>query len=73
MRTFDALVSSTKTFVTSAQRILSPRAKVFICSTINTFVIYLEGSLENPRKRMESREKSFSETSFHLRINGAEK
>ena len=44
-----------------------------VCSTINAFVIYLEGALENPKKRMETREKSFSITSFHLRFDGAEK
>ena len=39
------------------KHIFSPRAKVFICSTINVFIIYLEGDSENLRKRMETREK----------------
>ena len=49
-----------------------PHGEVFVCSTVNTFVIYLEGGLENPQKRMENRRKSFTKTSVHLRINGAE-
>ena len=48
-------------------------AKVFVCRTINTFVIYLEGGLENPGKRMETREKGFCESSFHLRIDELKK
>ena len=44
-----------------------------VCSTINTFITYLEGHLENAQKRTETREKSFCKTSFHLRIDGAEK
>ena len=35
--------------------------------------MYLESGLENPQKGTETREKGFSKTSFHLRIDGAEK
>ena len=44
-------------FALSCKKHFSPRAKVFVCSTINVFVIYLEGGLkgglEHPRKRTE--------------------
>ena len=53
----NAFVSSTKTFVAVEKPILSPLAKVFVCSTINAFVMYLEGGLENARKRIETSEK----------------
>ena len=49
----------------------SPRTKVFVCSTINTFIVYLEGGLENPRKRTETREKVALKLNFT--INRAEK
>ena len=39
---------------------------MFVCSTINTFVFYLEGGLENTRKRTETREKSLWKTWFQL-------
>ena len=51
----------------SAIHIFSPCAKLFFCSTINAFVISLEGCLGNLRKRTESRGKSFSKVSFCLR------
>ena len=84
MPAFNAFVSSNKSFVSivqekeyvlrySAKHIFSPHTKVFVCSTINVFVIYLEGGLENPQKRMETTEKTFSKTSVNLRIGGAEK
>ena len=66
-RAFNAFVSSTKTFVISAKRILTPRAKVFVCSTIDAFVI-LEGGLENPRERTETRKKVFLKLHFFLAI-----
>ena len=48
------------------------RQSVFICSTINGFVICLEGGLENSQKRSETRGKSLSKSSFHSSIDGAE-
>ena len=54
----------------SAKRFFSPHRSIF-CSTINIFVIHLEGGLENPQRRVETREKVLTETSFHLRIDGA--
>ena len=30
---------------------------MFVCSAINAFIIYLEGGIENPQKRMETRGK----------------
>ena len=41
-----------------AQNAILLPAKVFVCNPVKTFVIYLEGGLENPRKRMETREKN---------------
>ena len=35
----------------------SPTLKAFICSTIKTFVFYLERGLENPRKERKLRKK----------------
>ena len=49
-----------------------PQAKVFVCSTKNTFVIYLDGGLEKPQKRTETWEK-VSPNFIHLRNDGAEK
>ena len=46
----------------------SPVPKVFVCSTINAFAFYLEGGLENPQESTETWEKSFSKTSFQLRM-----
>ena len=72
MHAFNAFVSSTKTFVSSAKCILSPHGKVFVCSTINVYAIYLEGGLEeNTRKRTETRGKCFYKTSFHSRAQEA--
>ena len=51
-----------------AQNVFVPHAKVFVCSTINVFVFYLEGGLENPRKKTKTREKSLCKTSFQLRM-----
>ena len=42
--------------------------KVFVSSTINTFVFYLEGGLENPQKEQKVGKK-FSKTSFQLRMD----
>ena len=42
--------------------------KGFVSSTINTFVLYLEGGLENPKKEHKLGENSFCETSFQLRM-----
>ena len=50
------------------QNVFLPVPKVFVCSTINTFVFYLEGCLENTQKRTELRKKPFSKTSFQLRM-----
>ena len=36
-----------------AQKVLVPHAKVFVSSTINAFVFYLEGGLENHRKEQK--------------------
>ena len=43
---------------------------MFVCSTVNMFVMYmyLEGGLENPWKRTETRGKSFCKSSFNLRL-----
>ena len=62
---FNAFVSSTKVFITSAKCAL-PRRPVFISSTISAFVFFLEGGLENPSKRTKTREKSFCKISFQL-------
>ena len=49
---FNMFVSSTEVFVTIAQIMFIPLPKVFISSTINTFVL-MEGGIEN-----QAREKS---------------
>ena len=49
-------------FALLRQMHFSPSPKVFVCSIINATVIYLEGGLENLRKRTEIRENSFSKT-----------
>ena len=49
-----------------AQRAFVPVPKVFISSTINAFIFYLEGSLENPEKEQKLGKKSFHKTSFQL-------
>ena len=69
MRLFNAFVSSTKALITSTKRIPPPVQKVFVSSTINAFISYLEGALENPQKGTETREKSFCKTPFQLRVD----
>ena len=58
---FNAFVSSTKLFVTkvfiaSAKHIYPPQ-KLLISRTINVFVFYLEGGLENLQKEQEAGKK----------------
>ena len=57
----------------SAKRIFFPCPEVFVCSTVNAFVLYLKGGLENPRKRAETRGIIFYEAQFNLRIDRAER
>ena len=42
--------------------------EVFISRTINVFIFFLEGGLENCEKEHKLREKSFCKTLFQLRI-----
>ena len=43
---------------------------MFVSSTINVFLFYLEGGLENSQeKKTETREKGFCKTSFQLRMD----
>ena len=50
------------------QKCSSSTPKVFICSTINAFIFYLEGGLENPSNEWNVGEKSSSNISFQLRM-----
>ena len=45
----------------------SPLQIVFVNSTTNTFTYYLEGGLEDLRRRIETIRKSVFKTSFHFR------
>ena len=69
MRVFNVLVSSTKAFITSAKCVLPQRQRYLSAAQINAFVSYFECGLEILRKRTETREKSFSKTSFQLRMD----
>ena len=50
---FSIHLSPTLKHLSLAQMHLSPMPKVFVSSTINTFVFYLEGGLENPWKEQK--------------------
>ena len=52
-----------------AQNMFVLAQKVFISSTMNAFVYYLEGGLENPRKRTKTKGKSFCKTLVQLRMD----
>ena len=57
MCAFNVFISSTKAFITSATAFV-PTPKVFVSSTINTFVFYSKGGLENLQKGTEIRKVS---------------
>ena len=51
-------------------RLLSSIAKsMFVSSTINTFIFYLELCLETPNKEQKLGEYSFCKTSFQVRMD----
>ena len=51
-----------------AQNVFVPRAEVFVSSTINAFIFYMEGGFENLQKKTKYREISYYKTSFQLEM-----